>query len=160
VTWEELGGLGSFAGGFGVLITVIYGVFEYRRHRRELEMQAAFDGESGWSEFCLAISMNPAVALASIRGLTEEESAFTAEERAQLSFGTRAFFHRLEAEWYLSKQRGLPADTWSKRRIWCRAYIETPIGRIAWERQRDSGNLTPSFVSEIETTPLSAATLM
>jgi hypothetical protein len=160
MTWEELGGLGSFAGGTGVLATVIYGVFEYRRHRREMEMQAAFDGECGWSQFCLEISMNPAIALASIRGLSEGEAAFTAEEQAQLSFGSRAFFHRLEAEWHLSKRRGLPADTWSKRRIWCRAYIETPIGRLAWERQRDSGNLTPSFVREIETTPLQTASLM
>lgn len=55
------------------------------------------------------------------------------------------------------QRRGLPPEIWAKRRIWARAYIESPMGRLTWERERASVNLTSDFIRQIETAPTTAA---
>lgn len=158
MTLQDLGGLGDFIGGLGVVITLAYGVFEYRRHRRELEMHTAFEGELAWSEFNFAVAQDPKLAQLSVRSFLPDAkpSDFTNAELAQLSFIGRAFIHRLEAQWFVSQRRGLPPEICAKRRIWARAYIESPMGRLTWERERASGNLTAEFVRQIETAPTTA----
>lgn len=159
MTIQNLGGLGDFVGGVGVLVTLIYAFFEYRRNRTEREMQAAFEGEIAWSDFNLAVAEDAELAQLSVRSFAPDAKPedFTPAEQAQLNFISRAFLHRLEAQWFVSHRRGLPPDIWRKRRQWGRAYIEGGMGRLAWEREKASGNLTPAFIKEIESAPLITA---
>lgn len=159
MNWQDLGGLGDFVSGVGVVITLAYGVFEYRRRRREIEMQAAYEGELDWSEFNMQTGADPKLASLSLRSFAPDAkpSDFTFEELAQLNFISRAFLHRLEAQWFVSQRRGLPPEIWAKRRLWARAYIDSPMGRMAWERELSSGNLTTDFIREIEAAPATAA---
>lgn len=153
---QDLGGLGDFVGGLGVLITLIYAVFEYRRSVRDREMTAAFEGELAWSDFNLAIAQDPVLSELSVRSFMPGASLadFDAKEQARLNFVTRAYLHRLEAQWFVSQRRGLPPEIWHKRRLWARAYIESAIGGEAWRREKAAGNLTDAFVREIESAPL------
>lgn len=152
MTWQDLGGLGDFVSGVGVVLTLAYALFEYRRRRREIEMQAAYDGELHWSEFNMQTATDPQLALLAERSFAPDAKPehFTASELAQLNFIGRAFLHRLEAQWFVSQRRGLPREIWAKRRAWARAYIDSPMGRLTWERERSSGNLTTPFIREIE----------
>ena len=158
MTLEVLAELGEFVSGIGVFATIVYALFEYRRARTEREMQAAYEGEIAWSDFNLEIAKDPALASLSVRSFAPDAdaAAFSAEELAQVNFMGRAFLHRLEAQWFVSKRRGLPPEIWQKRRIWGRAYIEAPMGRMNWERDKASGNLTPAFIREVESAPLIA----
>lgn len=155
LTLENLANLGEFLGGIGVISTVIYGFFEYRRARRDAEMQAAYEGEVGWSQFNLELAGNPSFALLAKRifNPTARAEDFTPEELAQIDPLIRALFHRIEAQWYVSQRRGLPMEIWLKRRSWARATIETPMGRAHWEREKAGRNYTASFVLEIESAP-------
>jgi hypothetical protein len=155
MTLQDLGGLGDFVGGLGVLVTLIYVLFEYRRSVRDREMSAAFEGELAWSDFNLAIAQDPVLSELSVRSFTPGAtlSDFSAGEQARLNFVTRAYLHRLEAQWFVSQRRGLPPEIWQKRRLWARAYIDSAIGGEAWRREKASGNLTEAFVREIESAP-------
>lgn len=158
MTWQDLGGLGDFVSGLGVVVTLAYAVFEYRRRRREIEMQAAYEGELDWSEFNMQTGADPRLASLSMRSFAPDArpADFTSEELAQLNFISRAFLHRLEAQWFVSQRRGLPPEIWAKRRLWARAYVDSPMGRLAWQRERTSGNLTSQFIREIESAPATA----
>lgn len=152
MSFADLGGLGDFVSGIGVLITLIYAVFEYRRGRRDREMSAAFEGEMAWSDFNLAIGQDAELCDLSVRSFnpTAQTEDFTPREAARLNFIARAYLHRLEAQWFVSHRRGLPPEIWKKRKLWARAYIETAIGGDAWRREKAAGNLTDAFVREIE----------
>ena len=158
MTLEQLAQLGEFASGLGVVATITYAFFEYRGRRRDSEMQAAYDGEVGWSEFNMQIASDPAFAHLCMRAFSPTAclADFTSPEQAQLDALGRALFHRLEAQWYVSQRRGLPPDIWRKRRAWARATIEHPIGRWQWEHEKAAKNLTSDFIREIETAPLEA----
>ena len=152
MTLEALAHLGEFVSGIGVVATLAYAFVEYQRHRRESEMSAAYDGEMAWSEFNFEHARDPRLALLVARSFGPEArlTDFTEEEQAQLNFTTRAYFHRVEAQWFVSNRRGLPPEIWHKRRAWAAAYIRTPIGRAAWEREKAALNFTSGFVAEIE----------
>jgi len=67
----------------------------------------------------------------------------------------RAYFDRLQAQRFISRNRGTAPEVWKRQKTWARAYIESPMGRIDWQRQKAMGFLTPAFIAEIETWPLS-----
>ena len=158
MSWQDLGGVGDFVSGIGVLVTLIYAVFEYRRTRTERQMAASYEGEIAWSEFNLAIAQDEPLSRLAMRNFQPEATPadFTAGELDRLAFLGRAYFHRLEAQWFVSQRRGLPPEIWQKRRVWARAYIETPMGQLTWAREKTLGQVTAAFVAEIESTPLSA----
>ena len=158
MTWQDLGGVGDFVSGLGVFVTLVYAVFEYRRSRVQREMEASFEGEIAWSEFNLVIAQDEPLSRLAMRNFQPDARPgdFTDGELDRLTFLGRAYFHRLEAQWFVSQRRGLPPEIWQKRRVWARAYIETPMGRLTWAREKTLGQVTSAFVAEIESTPLSA----
>jgi hypothetical protein len=156
MSWQDLGGVGDFVSGLGVLATLAYAVVEFRRSRVLREMEASFEGELAWSEFNLAIAQDEDLARIAVRNFQADATPgdFTPGELDRLVFLGRGYFHRLEAQWFVSQRRGLPPEIWQKRRVFARAYIETPMGRVSWGREKALGQVTSAFIAEIESAPL------
>ena len=152
MTLKELAELGEFLGGLGVVLTMIYGLSEYRRHRLESERLASFQSDMAMSDFNLTIARDSKLAGLVVRNFRTDAKPtdFTSDELASLDFMGRAYFHRLEAQWFVSRNRGTPPELWIKQRNWARAYIGTPMGRLDWQRQTEMSFLTPAFIREIE----------
>jgi hypothetical protein len=152
VSLETLGDLGDFVGGFAVVISLVYLVFQIRQNtgqvRQSLEVaraQALRETVStGWP---FEVARDPALAKLYSRGLQQPEQ-LTDDERVRLLFLMGTIFGEIEKNYLMYEQALLTPERWEAQLVTLRFHVKQPGGVYYWERF--SNTHTRAFIQVVD----------
>ena len=150
MTIEDLGNLGDFLGGIGVIVTLLYLAFQIRQNTQQLEQTAklaelaALDANNVHGQSARSELLTEGAAELFLRGLAGE--SLSAPDRLRfdllienLLYGMQGIFVRTTA---------LEDGHWTDQRRRVLQVLTTEGGRSAWKRLRS--NLRADFRAEVE----------
>lgn len=148
--FETLGNLGSFVGGLGVIVSVLYLAVQIRQNTRLLRATALSATTDAYLSFNLLLGSDPASARVFQLGLESFSSLTEAEQRQFLNLLRVAFasYQHVHQQYV----RGLlDYDVWEQFVRYATALLAFPHVRAWWEARK--GGFTPQFALALEQEP-------
>ncbi len=146
VSLSNLKSLLEIAGGFAVLVGLVFVGFELRRNTAALQAATIQDLTHAPSHFLVNIGSNPDVYRIYSKGRLDP-GAFSLEERGRYYFLQQAFWLRMQNA-YTPWQRGaLVDDDWAVYRAVACASATAPGPESHW---RSEGSIGPAFRAFLE----------
>lgn len=150
---NALANIGEALGGLAILLSLIYVGVELRLNTRSNRARTSYEGAHSWAEINSQLMAEPVVAAALTRSMEEDDPVLTDEERAQLHFAGRSAFERLDALYYLYRNKQLEPELWATRVTWARRMLDRPYWRSWRASERDTSNYSPLFLEELDREP-------
>jgi hypothetical protein len=152
VSWEAVSAIGQVVGAAGMIVSILYLAQQIRANTRATKASASFEATHSWALLneTLASHTDEMVSWQLKVGTATGTSDFSDIEWIRLTLVWRAVVQRLEGQYYLQRYGLLEPDLWRKRSGIVRGFIDLPVGRIWWERERSLATFTDEFVAAIE----------
>jgi len=152
LTLSELADVGEILGGFAVLVSLLYLIFEVRRGNKNDRSDSAWNATLSLAALCEEIAASPQltdVCRRSMDGDTQPED-LTETEFSQFMYAARSVLYKYEGQWYLWKEGSLSEEMWQNRRQWAKAFISMPVSGRIWESEKKHHQYCSDFIESIE----------
>jgi len=135
MTISDLGSIGEFISSIAVVVTLIYLSFQLRQNTQAIRAAStqALDQSVTANIALWATSRENAVLIS--RGRESPES-LSDEEAIHFHALITAFFLTMDSSFWSHRNRLLPDELWEREQQVIRDWVNTPGGRIAWQRKR------------------------
>jgi hypothetical protein len=150
LTLEDLGNIGDFLGGIGVIVTLLYLAFQIRQNTQQLEQNAklaelaALDATNMHGQSARSDLLREGAAELLLRGLSGEELEPPDQVRFDVHMGN--YFYGMQG--IFLRTQALNDGNWPGMRERVIRLIGSPGGRSAWKGLRSS--LRADFRAEVE----------
>jgi hypothetical protein len=142
LTFEDLGNLGDFVGGLGVVVTLIYLATQIRHNTESVRGAAELDAARMRMEWHNVAASHPELADLWERCF-RDPSTVTPQEMAQFLWYISAYFHLLEGLWFQHRRGLLEDDAFQPIRIAIRGLLSNPVIFESWRNEMTV--LSPGF---------------
>lgn len=144
---ETLGSLGSFIGGFGVVISVIYLAVQIRQNTKSLSSAAYQQIVTSISDWSREVAMDPAAVRIVSSGILGDNK-LTAEELAQFDLLMVSLLRNYENVHFQYLSGALPGSSWSGWSSRILGTLNNPGALQWWQRQQ--GAYSQSFQTFVD----------
>jgi len=150
MTLTDFANVGEAIGGFAVLVTLIYLIFELRDNTRTLRTNETIADYIGWSEWNVMLSMHPDRAVI-IRAFDPQESYenFELDDLAAIDTIGRAMLQRFTAGSLRYNAGIVDIDSYTQEITFCKSFLSLPVWHAWWEIEKRNPIYPKSFLSEI-----------
>ena len=158
MTLSELANVGEILGGFAVLVSLLYLIFEVRRGNKIDRSDSAWNATLSLAALCEEIAASPQltdVCRRSMDGDTQPED-LTETEFSQFMYVARSVLYKYEGQWYLWKEGSLSDEMWQNRRQWAKAFISMPVSGRIWESEKKHHQYCAGFIESIESAKIAS----
>ncbi|MBL4621453.1 MAG: hypothetical protein JKY89_03565 [Immundisolibacteraceae bacterium] len=139
---ETLGSLGSFIGGFGVIISVVYLAIQIRQNTKSLSSAAYQQIVTSISDWSRAVAMDPEAVRIVSSGINDD-GLLTPAELAQFDLLMVSLLRNYENVHFQYLSGALPESSWHGWSSRILGTLNNP-GSLSWWR-RQQGAYSPSF---------------
>ena len=152
---EQLGNLGDFFGGIGVLISIIYLAYQVRQNTRFAMAESVREVLSRSADFLEYLASNAELTEIFVRG-TRDPDSLSFEQQARLGFVMSAAFRQLEAVFRYHESSILSDNDWEGISLAIKRVSQSPFVMRWWPTQsfaysRDFQALIMSYQKSAET---------
>ena len=135
MTISDLGSLGEFVGSIAVVVTLIYLTTQLRQNTRAIRAAATQALDKSITDNIALWASSRETAVLMERGLEAYES-LSEEESIHFHTLISVFFLSMDSNFWSHRNSLIPDELWERENAVIRAWVNTPGGRIAWERKR------------------------
>ena len=135
LTIQDLGALGELLGSIAVVITLIYLTTQLRQTTRAIRAAATQALDKSITDNIALWASTRETALLMQRGLESHES-LSEDESTHFHTLISPFFLSMDSNFWSHRNRLIPEELWEREQVVIRDWVNTPGGRVAWERKR------------------------
>ena len=147
-TLEDLGNIGEFIGGIGVVVTLIYLAIQIRQNTASVRTAAGMDTARQVAEWADRMVVYPE--LGRIYNLSAEDpDSLEPEEASRFLFYIAEIFLIYEGQYQMYRQKHIANDMWIPKRDILLGFMKNPLIETWWVNRVSS--FSESFYNYIET---------
>lgn len=142
MTFEDLGNLGDFVGGLGVVVTLIYLATQIRHNTESVRGAAELDAARMRMDWHNVAAAHPELADLWEKSF-KEPGACTPSEMNRFLWYVSAYLHLLEGFWFQHRRGLLEEDAFRPIRVAIRGLLSNPLILEFWKNEMSV--LSPGF---------------
>ena len=128
---EELGNIGDFIGGIGVVVTLVYLAVQIHQNSRTVKASAAQSVIQSLADAYSMTAASPELCYIIVVG-AKDPSTLDDRQRAQLYMWLTSWFRLVEQAYLHYKMGNIPQATWSGQLAHLRSALATPAMASFW----------------------------
>jgi hypothetical protein len=128
---QELGNIGDFIGGIGVVVTLLYLAVQIRQNSRTVKAASAQAMLSSLAQTLSSLGASSQAARVFVIGQTDVDQ-LTDDEQAQFALWLLGWFRILEQAYYQYRLGGLDPVLWDGHAAQLRSTMQSPAVRRWW----------------------------
>ena len=134
--FEVLGNIGDFAGGIGVVITLIYLAVQIRMNSRSVKAGAAQSVIQSLAEAYRTTAMSSELCYIIVIG-SKDPATLNEHQRAQLYMWLTSWFRLVEQAYLHYEMGNIPETTWNGQLAHLKSALATPSMREFWSARNE-----------------------
>lgn len=142
--------LAEIVGGFAVLFTLIYLIFELKENTRTLKAKATTASIIGWSDWNYTMSQHQDKKIFT-KSLDPKVTwdDFSLEDKSSLDYIGRCIVQRFMASFFQFQVGIMDEESWRQQITYCHSFLSIPVWNTWWKKERSQPVYNKSFIDEI-----------
>ncbi|MDG1734032.1 MAG: hypothetical protein P8M49_08215 [Thalassotalea sp.] len=142
--------IAEIVGGFAVLFTLIYLIFELKENTRTLKAKATTASIIGWSDWNYTMSQHKDKKIFT-KSLDHNRvwDDFSLEDKSSLDYLGRCIVQRFMASFFQFQVGIMDEESWRQQITYCHSFLSIPVWKVWWEGESSQPIYNNLFIETV-----------